>query len=289
MSEEQVVQADGGEPDIWDESNFVTTSALNGKKGIVVDSEFIRTNYGKPEIPETTVWKIVVKAPGLDKPRALLISVGGELKPSVDLKAPSQAGPYLIGGMIGKGTNVADFITNLKASGFEMGRIRQRAVGDPGAKGVLGAAFMWRAIEKSYTDSKTKQKKSKAYDVPSEFLAFEDIPADLSPAEAASAAAVVTNQERGANDAALRESVAGAVVKALQANSGEITRGQLAIKVGPLLPPGPQRTNQLALLLNDSFIASIPGVTYDKKVVKLLQGTNEPTSEQPAVTEEAQK
>lgn len=261
--------------DMFDTDTFITSSALNGRKGVIVEAEFIRTNYGKQDTPESTVARIVVVSPDLDKPRTLLVS-SGDLYPS---NTPGGHGPrtltgaFLTGGKINKGSNLADFVNGTRGSGFPMQELSAR-----GLEALIGAAFMWRAFEKVIN------KKTKGYDVPLEFVGYEDISAlkeklKTQPATGFGSqvvtgptqggASALSAEEREKASQALKENVGHAVVEALQAHGGNIPRSQLSIRVGPRLQGLQNKAEAFALLISDQFLAGIPGVTFDKKSISL--------------------
>src|SRR5687768_12818197 len=146
MSENQV--SGGGEvlepegANLFDPDNFVTTSALSGKRGTIVEAEFRRNPYNKPDLGETVGLVLKIVSPALEKPRIGIYGAGG-VKPSQDRKTPDIVGPFICGGQLEKRSNTADFLANLKASGFDM-----KELGAQGVSALVGAEFTWRALEK---------------------------------------------------------------------------------------------------------------------------------------------
>jgi len=113
---------------------------------------------------------------------------------------------------------------------------------------------------------------TKAYDVPAEYLgkaqpeqavnALAPEPdATVAPATAAPSTADVDRIER------LRSAVSAALAK----NGGEILRSQLSVKLSDELKKEPQadRLAMFALLAKNDFLATIPGTTFDNKVLKV--------------------
>jgi len=241
-----------GQDSIFDPDHFVTTTALNGRRGVVTEAEFIRHNYNG-KYPESTAFKVVVNSPDLEKPRTLLIGCGA-LRPSEDGKTPSLIGPFVVGA-IEKSSNVADFLKFLKASGFPY-----ETLGKKGADALVGAAFTFRAFEKKVSGE------MKAYDVPAEFHGFEEVVQSGEATEVTLPSSAVANKEE--LEALARETV----IKILKDRPNhEIARGQLSITVGPALAGDSRRVQVLGVLTQDSFLATIPGVTYDKKTLKLTE------------------
>jgi hypothetical protein len=254
--------------DIFDADNAVVTSPLAGKKGVVLPgSEFIRHNYGGSIAELVTALKLNVHytaATGDPASRNVLIGTGA-LKPSeTNLGAPADKGLFLAGGAkLNKQSALTDFLAHLKASGFPMATMREK-----GSAALDGAAFIWTAKE-----VKINKKDTKVRELPLQFLGFEDTtglavvvtnPQSSSPASGPVAAPV---------DDAVRAEVTKVVLETLAAEpSKEIPRSQLAIKAGGKFAGlGPKRPQALALLLQDAFLGSLPGVTFDKKTVKLTE------------------
>lgn len=256
---------------MFDPSNFVTSSALNGKRGVVREAVFIRHNYGGKIADEVTALKVVVTSPELEKPRTLLIA-GGDIMPAIRVADPTKprgfrldenvAGPFFKG-TINRQSNIADFLNFLKSSGFDFAKLDAA-----GVDSLVNQAFNWRAYEKG------KGKDARVYDVPSEYVGAEAPPAEGQPVAGGVAVAVGVAgvaAPQAASDDELKGLVAAALVEALQANGGELSRSQLSTKVGPaiLQRAGGQKAQAFALLINDAFLSSIEGVVYDKKTIKL--------------------
>jgi len=248
----------------YDADNFVATSPLGGRRGVILDGEIIKHNYGGATTTLATALQLTVSIPEFERPSNPRYSAGGAL-PSLDGRTAAERGPHVVG-KISKGTNLADFLTNLKAAGFPLGKLKD------GFGGLAGADVTFKTVEK-----KINKKDIKSYDFVGEFHGFVT-PEKL--AELKSAAESVTVPVEGAPaeappiappaDDDLKAAVASAIVTALRAEaSGEIVRGQLSQKVGPSLSTHPNRARALALLINDGFLATIQGVTYDKRSLKL--------------------
>lgn len=259
MSEEQ-----NQDFDIFNPDNAIVSSALSGKKGVILPGSIVmRHNYNGQLAELVTAAVLNVYAEGLDKPRNLLISVGN-LKPSeTNLGVPAERGPFLAGGAkLNKQSAFTDFLSHLQASGFPMATLREK-----GVAALDGAAFIWTAKE-----VKTgKGKDPKTRDLPLQFLGFEDttgLGVTTSPGPDASNG---TSPVPAAVDPAVEAEVTKVVLEVLAAEpSKEIPRSQLAIKAGGKFAGlGAKRPQALALLLKDSFLGGLPGVTFDKKTVKL--------------------
>lgn len=278
----------GGDENLFDPDTFVTSSPLNGRRGVIAEAGAIRHNYGGKIAEEVTALRIVVLCADLEKPRVNLIAAGG-LKPSDRPSgAPTIAGAFLTGGKIDKKSNIADFLNGLKAAGFPVAQLGAR-----GFDALQGADITWRALEKPQGKGQTK-----TYDIPSEFhgyvtgTALDELLqiAGKAPNVEASAAASAGVAAAGANasvsvsaqdNTALKAELASAVLAALQVAPGNfIPRGQLSIKLQPAFKDHPQRVQALTLLLKDETLAGIPGIEYDKKVVRLSAGAPTPEQEQ---------
>jgi hypothetical protein len=268
--------------DLFDPDNAKVTTALSGRKGVIQrGSAFIRHNYGGKIADMANALQITVVSPELEKPRRNLIGTGalvpGEKvgehpdgRPKVrPLPKNVLIGNFIAGGALEKRSNFYDFLTNLKASGFPMAELSQK-----GAAALDGAAFIWKALEKR------QGRDVKVYDVPSEFLGFEEVGAaeDTGDAvvtgDATVAASVAPAAAPEVSKEEVKRVVAEAVVRALAKNNGAVPKSQLSIRVGPELKDYPRKGDALAFLLDDSFIASIPGVTYDNKIVRLQDGAS---------------
>lgn len=241
---------------LFDPSTFETKTALNGRRGVIREAEFIRTNYGKSNIEESTVLRLQVVSADLEKPRVLFIATGS-LWPSTNGKDKASSGPFVAGGRVDKNSNLALFLNNLKASGFNMADM-----GSKGADALRNGDFTWRAVEKKVSGA------DKAYDVPGEFHGYVEGAAD---GDGSMPAALLggSNAAPAANSATVLADAQAAVVAALRANGNEIQKGQLGAKVQPLIASNPAKLDIFALLLKDDVLAAIPGVAYDKKTLKL--------------------
>lgn len=246
MVETDVQGYDGG--GAFDPDNFVTSSPLNGRRGVIKEAIMIRHNYGGKSAEDSTAARITVISPDLEKPRVLLIS-SGAVWPSEDGRNKATSGPF-IHGKLDKKSNLADFLRGVKGSAFDFSLVTTK-----GLVALDGAEFTFRAFEKKVNGE------LKAYDVPSEFHGFAlgdsvDAPEPL--------AVPTANTE-------LLEEVRGAVVAALTAEpTQEIQRGQLSIKIGPKFKDHPNKIQAFALLTKDDTLSGIPNVVYDKKTVKLV-------------------
>lgn len=274
MTEETYDVNSGG---LFDPDNFVTKTALAGKRAPIIEAIAIRHNYGGKIAEEVTAVRIKVR--GLKQP--MLIAAGDthpatkidESKPATqDNLQKALVGPFLIG-KIEKRSNIAAFVKEAKAAGFPMAEL-----GANGFSGFDGADVTWKALEKIIN------KEAKGYDVISEYHGKVDVSEDLAgngPASAdptASPAPPVPSV-----DAGLLAEVQFALRQALQeAPNQEISRGQLSSVVGKKFADPQKRTKALVLLLKNDTLTSVDGVTFDGKTVK-LSGVPAPTaSETPA-------
>lgn len=263
----------GADVDLFDPKNFVTATALNGKRGVIVEADFRRTTYGgKSE--ESTVLRVAIYCEELEKKfRINLVSCGGVWPSNTNNGDKQQSGNFLTGGRVENRSNIADFMRNRKAAGHP---------GMPqGAASLVGADFTWKSLEKKINGE------LKAYDVPAQYHGQVDIaplkeklaiyvnastaaPAATAPVDAATVAAAVATSPAATEE--LRVQLAQLVKDALaKAPGNELPRGQLSAQVGPSIQ-GPQRAQALVLLLKDEFLGGIEGVTYDKKSIKLTGG-----------------
>lgn len=254
----------------FDSENFEATSKLNGRRGVVLDAVFIRHNYNGKSEKDATALSVTVRVPEFEKASNNLYSAGSLWPSSEPTKLGADGKPkggpkeltgaFLTDGAIAKGSNVADFLNELKSAGFpilEFGKL--------GATALVGADLTWKTIEKG------KGKFAKTYDVPAEYhgrKSAEEVAAlkagaseDEAAAESAPAAAV----DQSAAEAAL----VAATIAALKEANGEIPRGQLSIRVGSKLPKDVDKGYAMTRLLKDEFLAGIPGATWDKKILKL--------------------
>jgi hypothetical protein len=227
----------------WEPENAVVSSVLNGVTGKVVAAEFIRKQGKKNEKTgeegsEYTVFRVVVTAEGLAKPRELLIG-SGSLKPSKDGITEDVVGPFFVG-KINKSSNFYTFVESLKAAGFPMQRFAKA-----GGDALIGSLITWKAIEKTFGRGKDAQ--TNTYDMPATFLGFEGEVA-----------------QQKVDDTELRATLTAAIQKAVS-ETGTLPRGQLAIKLAPVLKDVTNKAAALGLLVNDDFLAGIDGVAYDKK------------------------
>lgn len=253
MAETEVVGGyDGG--GAFDPDNFVTSSPLNGRRGVIREAYMLRHNYGGKSAEDSTGAKIKVVSPDLEKPRVMLIS-SGAVWPSEDGRTKSVQGPF-IAGKLDKKSNLADFLRGVKASGFDYSLILTK-----GFAALENAEFTWKAFEKKVNGE------LKAYDIPAEFHGFvapEEGDGDTTAPDPAVKAAPAVDEE-------LLVEVRNAVAGALAAEpTQEIPRGQLSIKVGPKFKDHPKKVQAFGLLMKDDTLAGIPNVVYDKKTVKLV-------------------
>jgi len=253
-----------GAGDLFDPDNFVTKTLLNGKIAAIREAEFVRHNYGGKIAEQVTALRLRVTSDELEKqPKPILVACG-DLYPSQDGKTKALAGPFLVGGKIDNRSSIATFLKNLKASGHP-------GINNPrGATALIDENFLWKSIEKSVSKTDTK-----AYDVPAEYKgkaapeqAAVGVGADEAPAVPVGTEPQVATESSLEVAQSLREKVKAALVKF----NGEIMRGQLSVRVGAELANEPQdrKMAMFALLLKDEFLASIDGVTFDKKTVKLV-------------------
>jgi hypothetical protein len=175
-------------------------------------------------------------------------------------------------GAITNNSLVANFLANLRASGFPMANLKPPT----GFAALIGADISFKTVELGFKKGAPKN----AYDFPGEFHGFVT-PERLAELKAAAASAPPSEGGNGAvhdevvatappADDELKSAVSAAILTALRAeSSGEITRGHLSQKVGPSLQGHPNKTRALALLINDGFLATIPGISYDKKTLQL--------------------
>jgi len=224
---------------LFDPDNFAVSTPLNGALGTIKEVELIRHNYGGKATDEATGLQVTIQADHLEHDRVNLYSCGkaGGLYPSDDGKTRAAHGYYFVGTPT-KGTRYEDFMSALKKAGFDPAQMK-----DGGGFAVLkGKTFLWGVIERKVFGE------MKAYEVPTEYIKEEDAAGT-------------------AGDAEVEEQVRAAVVKALEATP-EFPRSQITVKVGPLLAGIANRSAATTLLFSDAFLASIPGVTFDKKVLR---------------------
>ncbi len=262
---------DGDDYNIFDPSNFVTTTALNGKRAAIRPGAiFARRKYKDTDQESHTFLVITVDGPSLTQPRTNLIKTGANwpaIKDASGKLVRAESGPFLAG-RVEKNSNVSTFLSNLKASGFDMA-----GMGSKGSAALDNAEITWKAVEKKISGE------AKAYDVPAEFHGY--VTADYFPArvqsentavEADASTAGVAPAGNGAvtapvDPAVLEQQVIDAIGQAV-AQHGEIPRGQLSIRVGPLLKDNPNKAQAFSLLMSDEVISKVPGVMYDKKTIK---------------------
>jgi len=197
------------------------------------------------------VLHFAASSPDLETPREFHIRCGaaepavlegGELKKSIK-------GNFLLG-VVTKSSNLADFFNNLVAAGFdirEMSPAREK-----GTYALANLDITWKAFEKKFG----KGRDAKVYDVPAQVHGRVGEEA-VSPEAAASLEEVTT-------------AVKTAIVNALHANKGAIPRGQLSARVGPQLQGLKDSSRALALMLEDAFLAQVPGTSYDGKSIRLV-------------------
>lgn len=251
----------------YDSDNFVSTSPMNGRKGVVTDAEVVKWNYGGTRTDLTTALKVSVFVAEFDKPHKDLYFTAGGLEPSTDGKEKAIAGPYLLGA-INKQSNVSDFLSNLKASGFPIAELAPSKGKGFGA--LKGAEITFKTIDKKIGKGATKP-----YDVPGEFHGFVSLdnipakPANTDATEGQTAPTLAPATAAPADDT-LKAQVSEAIVAALRESpNGEIQRSQLSLKVGPKLSDPKTRSAALALLINVNFLSTVPGTTFDKTTIKL--------------------
>ena len=237
MVDEQLQEAT-----FFDPESFVSSSKLNGRRATIKEAVAIRHNYGGAISDEVTAARLTIVCDTLEKPAVNLYGCGA-LFPSEDRKTKSIAGPFLVGGQVSKNSNLSDLMKALRSSGFPMEKIKE-----DGFKALDNATFDWIAFEKR------AGKEMKSYDMPAHFVGFEG-----------EEAAPVTAPETAELEAKLAEAL-----RATLKETPEIPRGQLVLKVGPKLSglPKGQAMQLMGLLLKDSFLAKVEGITFDAKVVK---------------------
>jgi len=225
----------------FDDDNFVVSSALNGVTGKVTLAEFAKKAGKTPEDGEYTILRVVVEAEGLDKPRELQIS-GGAVEPSKDGETKDVVGPFFTG-KVNKTSNLAAFLSALKASGFPMAKMAKS-----GAAALEGALITFKAVESKFYSKKDKKEVVSTKDLPAAFVGFDG----------EVAVAVEDLSE-------LKATIGAAIKEAVEAAGGVLPRGQLSAKLAPVLKDIPNKSKALGLLVDESFLASIEGVGYDKK------------------------
>jgi len=252
--------------DIFDPDTFVTTSALAGKIGVVIDAR-AQKGYADGKYPDATTFRATVVSEELARPRTGYYSCGGaEPAAIVDgKKVPAQFGPFLVGGAIDKQSTIADFLANLRASGFDMNLLKTK-----GFYALAGAKFVWKVVER-----RAGGKSTKGYDMPAEFLGFVDLTelAALASKDTDSSQTTEAPAVPAQSQEELAQLVSNALVEAVTEAGGELARGQVTIKVGQKLGAVNQAAKAAAftMLLNEKFLASVPGIVADKKTVKLAQ------------------
>lgn len=278
MTEVQnVVPEDGF--NIFDPDNAVVSSRLNGRRGTIVKIEARRHNYNGKIQEEVTGVFITVISRDLEKPVELIIGAGA-LYPSRDAETfkkgqPDSYGDFLVGGKLSKQANLYDFLNEAKSAGFDVSSAATK-----GLKAYLFADFTWKAVEKG------RGKFAKAYDFPAEYHGVDAEGQQLldqyNEAQAAAKAsgsgdaqgeAAAPSEANAAPAPSAEESkaiVTTAVLAALaKAPNKELSRGLLSVKTSPELPAG-TNPKVLAVLVQESFLSSIPGTTFDKKTLKLV-------------------
>lgn len=264
---------------MFDDGNFVTSSPLNGKRGVIVKVETKRSK-GNEKYADKTQAVVTVFAPGFAKAIPVFISVGEKHQAAVKAADGTRAvveagGTCLIGPSLDKKSVLAGFATALKKAGFPIGLLAPQA---EDLQGMVGADLTFRAVEVNYGGSIG----AKVYDRPAEFhgrksaeevaALIAQIPAKVEESEAATP--IVTAKVEGAADIAALDSKLATALKAALAKNPVITRAQLMLKVGPELPKAGIETSQspaaFARLLKDEFYSSVEGVSYDQKEVKLV-------------------
>ena len=254
--------------DIFDPDTFVTTSALAGKIGTIIDAR-AQKGYAEGQYPDATTFRATVVSEELARPRTGYYSCGAAEPAAVvdGKKVQAQFGPFLVGGAIDKQSTIADFLANLRASGFDMNLLKTK-----GFYALAGAKFVWKVVER-----RAGGKSTKGYDMPAEFLGFVDLTelAALSSKGTDDQAQAIeeTTSAPAQSQEELAQLVSNALVEAVTEAGGELARGQVTIKVGQKLGTVNQAAKAAAftMLLNEKFLASVPGIVADKKTVKLAQ------------------
>jgi len=179
------------------------------------------------------------------------VSAGKQQMPSLDGKSPEVSGPRLFsasGKGIDKKTVIHAFLIKLGATGFPMAKFAEL-----GAAALNGADVTMGALDKTYNIE--GESKEKTYDVITEFHGFVG--------EAVEAAAEPVDESAAISELGV------ALLDTLQANNGEIPRGQLSIRLNKALKDNPLRVKLLGMVTKDEVLGQIEGITFDKKVVKL--------------------
>jgi len=227
------------EATFFDPETFVTTSKLNGRRGLITEAVFVRHNYGGKISEEATAARLTVVCDALPKPVVNLYGCGN-LFPSEDRRTKAPSGPYLIGGQVTKGSNLDPLMRAIQTSGFPREKLKAE-----GLYALDGAEFDWIAFEKR------AGKEVKTYDMPAKFIGFAGGEAPVAAPD----------------DSEIKMLVATALRAALE-EQAEIPRGQLVVKVGPKLGPVGNKTAALGLLLKNDFLAQVEGIVFDAKVVR---------------------
>lgn len=247
---------------LFDPKNYVTKTALGGKRAPIIEAVFIRHNYGGKIAEDVTAARVKVK--GLKNP--ILVSSGDtwparkidQSKPATpDNLEKAIIGPFLLG-TVDNRSGIAVFNKALLKTDFPKDRL-----GKEGFAALNGADFTWKGISKKVNGEE------KGTDVVEIFHGFVEIDEAQDAADQAVAGTQTAPAAPVVNEALLEEVKAAVLSTVKAAPNGEVPRSQLSRLVGEGFKDPATRSQALVLLLKDSTLASIPGVTFENKTLKL--------------------
>lgn len=245
--------------DFFDSDHFLVSSKLNGRRGTIIAADARRHNYNGKTDDATGVFltvKLAEHNPD-EKPTVTNIYGAGDLFPGLSRTEKAPSGPFLVGKGINKTSNVALLLSELKTAGFPVAELNKR-----GFDALVGADITWKAYEKG------RGKDAKAYDVPAEYHGQVEV-SETGETSEASAAGAGGSGSSASNDELIKAATDALKAALEEAPNKEIQKSQLSIQVGKRLPKELDRGKVLSIFIKDDVLASIPGVTYDKKTVKL--------------------
>lgn len=251
---------------LFDPENAISSHALNGKRGVIVKAEARRHSYGKADIPETCALFLTVYVEEFAKLRTEIYGIGNDYYPSDKFQGqPSAVGPFVVGSKgLPKNSNTTLFLSELKTAGFPFEKM------SAGFKGLEGADVTFKSVDRKVGSG------TKAYAVVAEYHGQKEVTKEMLAhglEEIHDEAPTDAPAHTPADDATIRAATATALKAALKENGGEIPRGQLSIRVQKELNKTANGTidkpKALALLTKDEFFASVEGVSFDAKTVKL--------------------
>lgn len=247
---------------LWDGKTVTITSAvakterLNNKDG----SAYLDEKTRQPVFQTATYIKGISDG-GDDKERHEEYSVGDKLVPT-----PDGEGFVSKDGTPPKfhaNSNMGKFAAALKASGFDLSTMV--VAGRQKLSALVGARFMFKAEPKLGKDGKPIKDK-KGYDknvhLPVKFVGYAQGGGTRTAAAGNGVAAT------GAAVGALDGKATGAVINALTAGGGKLTRAQLIQGIAQALSGDADSNTIIGLIVNDAFHKDKPW-KYDGKEVSL--------------------